>query len=249
MASILQVLSSPVARHWLYHLFGSASLSVLLTHYSERHIYNKIMPYLRGSKTTRTALPPTLPNRVKRLEVKVARNAPSTEHHLLNVSYVNSGSGANIQTTNVTNSFATSAEFRDKILGDSFFNKGLQFRMTTTRADCERMRMIIYIPKRQNGTWAPDLQFAYTEIPDPAEYTVLFDKVMLPKFGYETGGAPTIRGTYLQINGYAKSKSKVIIDDGNIQRNPMKVALVWDSTTAAASTQLRASYNYHVVNK
>jgi len=177
MVDILQVLSSPLGQKILGIYFTSTSLSVLLSHYSEKYIYNKyIMPYLRGAKSlTKYPAPASVQNQLNQLKRKVAQNTPAKVNHQRQYALSPAPSGVSGANINVTDDFISATEYRDLVNGDSYTNHTLRLCIKV-KPEVSAFRVIVYSPKVTSSSYAiPTSDNNLTRYPDPAAFAVYHD--------------------------------------------------------------------------
>lgn len=175
MVDILQVLSSPLGQRILGIYFTSTSLSVLLTHYSEKYLYNKyIMPYLRGTKTN-TVVKPSYQQQLNQLKRKVANNTAYKQYSQTSWSTGTITAGAYGIDLPITTDFIAKSNFSDLINGDKWANHYLKISGFWT-AGVTAARIIVYTAKKTGTVITnPTTQLEFGRILDPAAFSILYD--------------------------------------------------------------------------
>lgn len=181
--------------------------------------------YLRGTKSnSNNARPPTLSNKVKKLEREVGRLKPTLEDFRWNNTFV-TVIGKSIHNLTVTEDIKDDADFRKKLLGDEWYNKQITCCFGATSANITRARIIIYSPKRGgSAAFAPSTGYEFVQVPDNTAWTVFSDTLHV---AYTTNQPLTAR-----VQASLKNYKTQYNSDGNIvERNNIKIYLVYQATT------------------
>lgn len=201
---------------------------------------NTSTSYLRGSKQPpRRGSPTTLANKVKRLERKVAQLKPSIEDFRF-TQQLTTATGVNTANIDITRDLIDASAFRDKILGDEWYNRELVFCIQATSAAITRLRCMVYIPTRAGTTvFVPVSGYEYVSTPDSIAFKVLSDTYHAAPFS----ASPLIAKVQVNLRSIL---TKYNSDGDNIDRNAFQVQLVWTST---ATDPLRVGWSHMVSNK
>lgn len=199
-------------------------------------------PYLRGSKkVTAVGKQADLRNKVNRLERQVARLKPEVIQYVHNENCNSTGVGWNQVTLDVTRDLITWANFRDNIDGDKWHNLAIQIRIWAANASISTIRLVCYIPTRAAAVWTPSTGFSAVEIPDKTAFKVLSDVLVthdIDQYGFQT-----------QYVNLGKALTYYNSDADVIDRNHIKVAIVWETGSVASVLDIVTSYGLLVTNK
>lgn len=238
MVDILQVLSSPLGQRILGIYFTSTSLSLLLTHYSEKYLYNKyIMPYLRGSiKKVPTYAKPNVQAQLNRLSRQVARNKPSRCYFRATYEGV-AAAGVGFSDHVITDDLIASSSFAANVGGDEFNQLYLKLNGLVD-FQTSAFRIVVYRPIKTDTTYAgPITKLDMPRILDPAAFHVYAD------FWVNSTEASSDRGYSRFINLrnlltiYNRSSS-------NLEKGDIHIQFMWEKTTTAATHQTSVQLCY-----
>lgn len=139
---------------------------------------------LRGSRRTRrvvAAQPPTLANKVKRLEIQVAKQKPELQSQRTEYGATIGSAGVSTATTDVGGDFVAAADFRDMVTGDKWANKFMLLNLNDiTRGATAKYRVCVYVAKRPSLVFVPATNHEFDAIPDSSNFHVLYDEVLTP---------------------------------------------------------------------
>lgn len=194
------------------------------------------MGYLRGTRT-RTygsiSLPtkplpnrtsPTLANKVRRLEYLLNKQKPELQQYRANFSDP-SVIGISTYDHDFTNALIADSTFRDRVLGDRWYNKKLLLKFFPADNGATTVRVIIYLPTKSTSTWSPSTNFFFTQIPDHTAFNVLHDKIYT-----KSHSTTRINGSVLvNLNNLLTYYDS---DSGLVDSGSIKMKVIWYSTTS-----------------
>lgn len=173
--NFIRILSSPLGRRILRIYFASASLSYLLTVYSEKYLFETyIMPYLRGSKGKAKYASPTIQNQLTALKRQVNKNKAAPCYFRTALAPA-AGAGTSGEGLDVTGSIASDAQYRNNITGDRWTIKWIKLSGISDVSN-ELLRVVVYRPLRTGTTYPlPTTSADCVRILDPASFHVYHD--------------------------------------------------------------------------
>lgn len=196
--------------------------------------------YLRGAKV-QVNKKPTLQNKVAKIERQISKLKPEVIQHINNENIVSTGFGTKVVTLDCTRDLIDWTEFRDKITGDRWYNKGLQFRIMSVSSNVSAIRVVVYVPARPSAVFSPTAGYQLVEVPGQVPFKVLSDHLVtsdVNQFSFMTN--------YISLgNSLTEYNSTANI----IDKNHVKIAVIWDSTSSASTLDLICSYSHLVTNK
>lgn len=198
--------------------------------------------YLRGSRKPLGVSgggPPTLANKVRRLEYKINRLRPELKEFRSNITYAVPVGIGSLQTFTPTQDLIASPNFRDNVLGDRWRQCQLVIKLKGEDANLDTVRVMVYIPKSGAADHVPANPFRFTSMPDMSDVTVLADRLFEP-----SDPALTVHGTMkVPLNNVT-----ALYDSTNttLERGALKIMVV--TASSGAVSNLFMSYSYYYSN-
>lgn len=129
---------------------------------------------------------------------------------------------------NLTNQFCTSTDYPKLVLGDRFVNKRIQLRVNVPSVTAiSRLRIMLYWTKDPGTTYVPS---GFQDIPDPASFTVVFDRTMFPSYTGHILGPVTSASVNLRNKNTTYNYSVPAIKGGELH-----LILFGDNTSGTAT--------------
>lgn len=188
----------------------------------------------RGTKRTLRVGPPTLANKIKRLERKVAHNTPGLNYftRLSNpVSDVISSFNYQVATFSPSDTYVTDPQYRNEITGDTFYNKWLKLMYTDDASGTPgssavlQMRIVVYSPKLADTIFKPsDTAAGFATLPDPSAFNVYLDETIQDPNSLQA----------LHFSRIIQLRNKVTEYNGSnttMERGPINVTVLFQNTT------------------
>lgn len=209
------------------------------------------MGYLRGTKPRSSygSIPPSRPiinsrsiplaNKVRRLEYLLNKQKPELQQYRANFSHTPSVVGVNEKDHDVTLEFVGDPSFRDRVLGDCWYNKKLVLKFFPLDNGSTTLRMIVYIPEKPSSVWSPATNYQFTQMPDHTAFKVLHDKTYT-----KTHSTTRLNGT-VSVN-LGNLLTKYNSDASTVDSGAIKIKFFWYSTT---SNPMYFSTNLYYTNK
>lgn len=198
--------------------------------------------YLRGTRAMIKygPRPPTLRNKVARLERVVARARPERQTYTDGNNTASISAGYGSVDVDLTNEFISSAGFREKITGDKWYNEALKFMFYTSNGQINHVRVVVYKHNRPSGaiSWGTSTA-SFTLLPDPSAVTIYYDRT----FTQIASAATQIHGY-----GFCRCRNQTIYnsDSNVIENNAIRIAFIYNADGAA---EIRWSAELRVRNK
>lgn len=196
--------------------------------------------YLRGSSRPPMYFggPPTLANKIKRLEYKVNNLRPELKEFRTNATFQAPNGIGSLTTYQPTEDLIASPGFRNNVLGDRWRQTHLIIKFFGEDANLDDVRLMVYVPKSGTANHTPPAPYRFTAMPDMSDVTVLADRQW------------TAIDPALTIHGTMKVPLKnitALFDSTNttLERGAVKIMVV---TKSRAVTNLFISYSYYYSN-
>lgn len=201
------------------------------------YLSKKVMPYLRGSKYGKTSLvmakPASLAGKVKKLERRVARQAPETRFWPNDLDILN---GTTIDTHDIALSslFTADTNFRDNVTGDKWRNLALRMAFGAETVALDRVRIIVYKSNRVSTILpaAYDTALDFTRHYEPNDFTFYYD-----------GTFNTAYDTHLNISRNVKLGFDSVFDDANVTKGFIRIRVVMEMNALVGARHARLSTN------
>lgn len=187
--------------------------------------------------------PPTVYNRIKRLENTVNRIKPELQEFKsgrVTLSSVNALYG-NDTDFSIVNNLRDSADFREKVLGDKWMSKGLLLRWFNDDGNVYVNRVVVYMPVRagNSNTWDPANNAEFVENPDMTAFKVLYDQTYTQRYALEY-----IHGKiYIPINRITAINSDS--QNETVDKGQIRVKMYWGSASTTTNMEYAYSYFFH----
>jgi hypothetical protein len=120
---------------------------------------------------------------IQSLRKMIGSTKPSVNNHdATATAAIPASSTNNTLTINVTSGFTGSTNYEKLVLGDRFVNKKIQLRVAFEGNDADstglvKARIVVYWARKPGTSFVPTEP---TSIPDPAAFTVLYDRMQWP---------------------------------------------------------------------
>lgn len=185
--------------------------------------------------------PPTLNNRLQRLEHKVNRIKPEIQEFRVNRTTLTSLNAlySNEVDFSPTENLRDDSTFRDRVTGDKWMSKGLLLRWFNDDGQVYVNRVVIYMPSRAGSSWAASTNGNYSDIPDSTAFKVLFDQTYTQKFALEYLNGKI----YIPINRICMVNSDGTGDP--IDKGNLRVKMYWGSGVGTTNMEYAYSYFFH----
>lgn len=206
------------------------------------------MAYLRGTARNSKLVykgPRSLQDQVNYLRKKIKNVTPALVYFHKSVELTDPDVTANYKSfqINITADFTSDAKFRNNVIGDEFMNKYLKLRYNSDGNDVTALRIIVYSSKLGDTIFQPSPNAAgLSTIPDPAAFKVFYDKFLTN----ENSLANQTENIFVGLRDLV-----TIYNDSNntLERNPIRVVVLWQVATATSNTAGTMGYQYCVRDK
>lgn len=195
------------------------------------------MVYLRGTanqlqaaRKRQRAGPPTLANKVAKLQRQVAHNTPGLNYFLRTESPnsdVSTGFDYQVANVNPTSEYVGSTQYRTEITGDTFYNKRIKIVYTADTDKISAMRLVVYSPKLADTIFKPqNTPQGFCTVADPAAFNVYFDEVIEMKESLDPLSFSRVIQLYNKMTEYNGGTA-------TLERGPIRITLLYKNTIDA----------------
>jgi len=196
-----------------------------------------------------TAGPPTLANKLKKLERQVAKNKPELLQFRYNDTIANTVVGTNVFNIDISDDLTKWGSFRDNVTGDKWVNRQIHLNCFTEIDLIECARLVVYMPKNAFSIWSPSTGFEFVDQPDISAFKVLHDKIVYPNSSL----IDTVNGGGSRFSCHAKvNMNNTTVwnsSSGNFEKNRLRAVLIYSTPQDVANIQFNYGYSYLFTNK
>lgn len=201
--------------------------------------YGVTKNYLRGSsnKAWTNGRPPTIHNKVAKLERQVNKLKPTVEDFMFNGT-LSTAIGTNVHNIDVTSAIIGDPNFRDRINGDEWYNHRLILNLQSL-SNLTRARIIIYSPKRADQNFVPTTSYEFSDFPHKEQHTVYLDTLQSNAYSAQ-------HWVSRAIAKLLSTKTQYDSDSTTVTKSPIKMCIIYRSTSVDV---VRYAYKILVQNK